>query len=226
VSAQGFMKLLKGYLNLRALIVGPDFALGKDREGNVDQLGVVGKKVGFSVEVVPPLVIDSEVVSSSLIRDVLAQGNLKKATKLLGRYFGICGLVVSGEHRGRTLGFPTANLEVSSDYAMLPDGVYASIAYIKSEAFHSVTNIGFCPTFGGVNRLIETHIMDYESELLGQLIRVDFVDKLRNEICFDDAEQLKAQIGKDLDQARKIISKVGLAKFGSPECGSAKNLIG
>jgi riboflavin kinase/FMN adenylyltransferase len=226
LTAREFMELLKVYLNLRALTVGHDFALGKDRDGNVDQLSVIGKEMGFSVEVVPPLVVDGEVVSSSLIRDVLDQGNLRKATKLLGRYFGICGLVVAGEQRGRTLGFPTANLEVSSDYATLPDGVYASIAYVNGEAFPSVTNVGFCPTFGGVKRLVETHIIAYEAELLGQLIRVDFVDKLRDEICFDDVGQLKLQIGKDVDQARRIISKVELAKSGSPECGSAKYLTG
>ena len=123
LSAQEFMKLLKDYLKIRGLIVGPDFALGKNRQGNAEQLGLLGQSMGFNVEVVSPLVINGEVVSSSLIRQVLAQGDIKKATKLLGRTFGISGMVVSGDQRGRVLGFPTANLEIKPDRASPGDGV-------------------------------------------------------------------------------------------------------
>jgi len=207
LDARAFVKLLKNHLKIRGLIIGPDFALGKNRQGNPEQLGLLGKEIGFTVEVVAPLIINGEVVSSSLIRQVLAQGNIKKATELLGRSFGISGMVVSGDQRGRVLGFPTANLEVRPDQASPGDGVYATFAYVNNEPLPSVTNIGVRPTFGVGKRLIETYIFDYEAELMGQRFRVEFIDKLRGEKCFDSAERLKIQIVKDIEQARVILNK-------------------
>lgn len=208
LSAQEFIKLLSDYLKMRGLIVGPDFALGKDRRGNPEQLGLLGQKMGFSVELIAPLVVNGEVVSSSLIRQVLAQGDIKKATKLLGRAFGISGMVVSGDQRGRILGFPTANLEIKPDQASPADGVYVTIAYTNNEPLPSVTNIGVRPTFGGGRRLIETYILDQQLQLSGKMFRVEFIDKLRDEKRFDSMEELKAQIGKDVEQAKVILRRL------------------
>lgn len=208
LSARKFMQLLKDYLKIRGLIIGPDFALGKDRQGNAELLGLLGQKMGFSVEVVPPLVVDGEVVSSSLIRQALAQGDMKKVAKLQGRAFSLSGKVVTGDQRGRTLGFPTANLEIKPDQASPGDGVYVTLAYTNNKPLPSVTNIGVRPTFGGGKRLIETYIIDYEAELAGQKFRVEFIDKLRGEKQFNSTEELKAQISKDVEQARVILSKV------------------
>ncbi len=208
LSAQEFMQLLKDCLKIRGLIVGPDFALGKNRQGNTEQLGLLGQKMGFNVEVVSPLVINGEVVSSSLIRQTLAQGEIKKATKLLGRAFGITGMVVPGDQRGSVLGFPTANLEIKPDQASPGDGVYVTVAYTNSEPLPSVTNIGVRPTFGGGKRLIETYIMDHEAQLRGQRFRVEFIDKLRDEKRFNSAEELKAQIARDIEQAKVILNKL------------------
>ena len=207
LTATEFMQLLKNHLKIRALIIGPDFALGRDREGNAEQLRLMGEKIGFSVEVMPPLVLDGEVVSSSLIRQTLALGDICKSTKLLGSYFSVRGAVVSGNKRGRTLGFPTANLEMEPEQFLLPDGVYATLTYADGQAFPSVTNIGTCPTFSGGKRLVETHVIDNELNLLGKMLRIDFVEKLRDEQCFENVVQLKTQIAKDIEQARSILSE-------------------
>jgi riboflavin kinase/FMN adenylyltransferase len=208
LSSREFMQLLREHLKVRGLIIGPDFALGKDRQGNAGQLGTMGKEMGFSVEVVPPLLIDGEVVSSSLIRQALSQGNMPKANKLLGRAFSISSKVITGDQRGRTMGFPTANLEIKPDQAAPADGVYVTIAYTNDEPLPSVTNIGVRPTFGGGKRLIETFIIDHEAELHGQRFRVEFIDKLRDEKRFNSAEELKAQITTDVEQAKKILSNI------------------
>ena len=208
LSAQEFVQLLKEHLRLRGLIIGPDFALGRDREGNPEQLRLLGQQMGFSVEMVPPLVINDEVVSSSLIRQLLAQGNMKKAAKLLGHLFRISGLVVPGDHRGRELGFPTANLELRTDQASPGDGVYVTISYIDDKPLPSITNIGVRPTFGGGKRLVETYIIDHKAQLPGKRLSVEFVDKLRNERRFGSAEELKAQIGKDVEQAKAVLREI------------------
>jgi riboflavin kinase/FMN adenylyltransferase len=208
LSARDFIQLLKEHLKLRGLIVGPDFALGKNRQGNVEQLRLLGKQMGFNVEVVPPLVVNGEIVSSSLIRQVLAQGDMKRATNLLGRPFKICGLVVPGDHRGRTLGFPTANIDIKPDQASPGDGVYVTIAYTDSEPLPSVTNIGIRPTFGGGNRMVETYIINHEAELSGKTLSVAFIDKLRDEKRFTSADELKTQITRDVEKAKMVLREI------------------
>ncbi len=207
LTAREFVQLLVHYLNMRGLVIGPDFALGKDREGNAERLRQLGQEMGFSVEVVPAVLLDGEVVSSSAIRQALARGDMKKVEKLFGRLFSLDGKVVSGDRRGRTLGFPTANLDVSLEQALPNDGVYATIAHIDHELVPSVTNIGVRPTFGGGKRTIETYLLDYQGELLGQRLRLDLLDKLREEKRFASAEELKAQIEVDIKQARALLAK-------------------
>jgi riboflavin kinase/FMN adenylyltransferase len=207
LSAREFVQLLKDCLKMRGLIVGPDFALGKDREGDVDKLRLLGKKMGFSFEVIPATVLDGQVVSSSAIRQALSQGDMRMVEKLTGRLFSLSGQVVTGDGRGRTLGFPTANLEMSAEQALPGDGVYATIAHVDHQLMPSVTNIGVRPTFEGSKHLVETYIFDYEGELIGQKFTIDLVDKIRDEKRFDTVEQLKAQIKKDIEQARQILSE-------------------
>jgi riboflavin kinase/FMN adenylyltransferase len=207
LTAQRFVQLLKEYLKMRGLIIGPDFALGRDREGDAEKLRLLGREMGFSVEVIPPVVLDGQVVSSSAIRQALAQGDMKKAEKLFGRLFSLNGVVVSGDGRGRTLGFPTANLELKPEQALPSDGVYATIAHVGRELMPSVTSIGVRPTFGGGKRLVETHVIDYEGELFGQRLALDLVDRLRDEKRFDTVEELKSQMGRDVEQAKQILSE-------------------
>ena len=207
LTARRFVQLLKEHLKMRGLIIGPDFALGKGREGDSDKLRILGEEMGFSVEVIPAVVIDSYVVSSSTIRQALAEGDMKKVEKLIGRLFSLSGQVVSGDKRGRDLGFPTANLDLKPEQALPSDGVYATITHTDDNLLPSVTNIGVRPTFGGSKRLVETYILDFEGELLGQKITIDLVDKLRDEERFDTAEKLKAQMIKDVEQARQILTE-------------------
>jgi riboflavin kinase/FMN adenylyltransferase len=207
LTAQKFVQMLMKYLKMRGLIIGPDFALGRDREGDTDKLRLLGQEMGFSVEVIPPVVVDGQVVSSSAIRQALIQGDMKNVEKLFGRFFSLNGLVVGGDGRGRTLGFPTANLDLKPEQALPSDGVYATIAHVGRELMPSVTSIGIRPTFGGGKRQVETYVIDYEGELLGQRLTLDLVDKIRDEKRFDTVEGLKSQIGRDVEQARKILSE-------------------
>ena len=207
LTARRFVQLLIKHLKMRGLIVGPDFALGRKREGDAQKLRILGQEMGFSVEVIPTVIIDGYVVSSSTIRQALAEGDMKKVEKLIGRLFNLSGKVVSGDKRGRNLGFPTANLDIKSDQALPGDGVYATITHTDDSPLSSVTNIGVRPTFGGNKRLVETYILDFDGDLLGQKITVDLVDKLRDEKRFDTVEELKSQMTRDVEQARQVLQQ-------------------
>ncbi|HEX75536.1 MAG TPA: bifunctional riboflavin kinase/FAD synthetase [Dehalococcoidia bacterium] len=201
LSAREFVRLLKDYLKMGGLVIGPDFALGRNREGDASQLRLLGQETGFSVEIVPPVIVDGEVVSSTGIRRALAQGDMQRVEKLIGRHFSLSGQVVPGDRRGRVLGFPTANLEVATEQALPSDGVYVTIAYFNHEALPSVTNIGTRPTFGSGKRVVETYVLNYEGQSYGQKLRIDLIERLRDEKRFHTAKELKAQIEQDVEQA-------------------------
>jgi len=194
---------------MRGLVVGPDFALGRNREGDVDTLTRLGKALGFSVTVVSPLEIGGEVVSSSAIREALAEGDMKRVQKLLGRPFSIRGEVVAGSGRGAKLGFPTANVNTGAALAMPPQGVYVSRAHIEGVSYPALTNIGVAPTFGGNQRTVEVHIIDYDDDLYGQEISVDLINRLRDEKKFETPEALKKQMAEDVAQGRIILNRGG-----------------
>ncbi len=204
LSSRQFVSLLKKYLRMRGLIIGPDFALGKNREGNAEALRALGQDMNFSVIVISPLKDNSEVVSSTAIRNALSEGNMKRVINLLGRLFRLQGRVITGAGRG--LGFPTANLEVDRNQAIPTDGVYATWAYIGDKTYQSVTNIGRCPTFGDNKRTIETFILNYEGNLYGRELRIDFAERLRSEQRFDSVEELKKQIAEDVKQGIAILN--------------------
>jgi len=208
-SPEEFLGLLKRYLRMRGLVVGPDFALGRNREGDVDTLTRLGKALGFSVTVVSPLEIGGEVVSSSAIREALAEGDMKRVQKLLGRPFSIRGEVVAGSGRGAKLGFPTANVNTGAALAMPPQGVYVSRAHIEGVSYPALTNIGVAPTFGGNQRTVEVHIIDYDDDLYGQEISVDLINRLRDEKKFETPEALKKQMAEDVAQGRIILNRGG-----------------
>jgi riboflavin kinase/FMN adenylyltransferase len=207
LTAREFVQLLMKQLRMRGLVVGPDFALGRNREGDASRLKALGKEMDFSVEVIPAVVIDGLVVSSSNIRQALAAGDMKKVEKMIGRLFSLGGKVVSGDRRGRSLGFPTANVDVKPEQALPADGVYATITRTDHEYLPSVTNIGVRPTFGGTKRMVETYILDFTGDLLGHKLTIDLVDRLRGEERFDTVAELKVQMLKDVEQARRILDK-------------------
>ena len=205
LSAGQFVGLLKKYLRMSGVIIGPDFALGRGREGNADALRKLGQEMNFSVTAIPPIVVNGEVVRSTVIRDALADGDMKRVTNLIGRSFSLQGQVTTGAGRGLELGFPTANLEVDPKQALPADGVYATWAYIDDKAYHSMTNIGRRPTFGGDGRTVETYILNYNSNLYERELRIDIVERLRGERRFDSAEELKKQIAEDVKQGIAIL---------------------
>lgn len=155
LSARQFVSLLKEYLRMQGLVIGYDFALGQKREGDSNTLCALGQDMNFTVTVIPPIKINDEVVSSTAIRNALADGDMKRVHRLSGCFFRLHGRVVTGSSRGIELGFPTANLAVNSDQALPADGVYATWAYIDDKACPAMTNIGLCPTFGGSERTVE-----------------------------------------------------------------------
>lgn len=205
LSPKEFLSLLKKHLRMRGLVVGPDFALGKNREGDTNALRQLGAEMDFNVTVVPPLTVNGEVVSSTAIRKALAEGDMKRAQKLMGRPFRLHGRVVRGDRRGVELGFPTANLDTEAEQALPADGVYTSRAYIDAQAYPSMTNIGIHPTFGGDRRLVEVYLMDYEGDLYGRELAVDIIERLRGEIKFDNPEELKKQIAEDVKRGKAIL---------------------
>ena len=201
LDAVRFINLLKKHLRMRGLVIGPDFALGRNREGNTNTLGTLGQDMNFSVTVVPPVVINGEVVSSTTIRKALADGDMGKVRNLLGRYFSLRAPVITGAGRGTGLGFPTANLDITPGQAIPANGVYATWVYIDDKRYQSVTNIGNRPTFGDNQRTVEVYVLDYHSELYGHELRLDVVERLRDEKQFDTAEELVKQIAKDTKQS-------------------------
>jgi len=204
-----FLSLLKEYLKMRGLVIGPDFALGKNRQGNSDTLRQLGREMGFSVTVVPPMTIDGEVVSSTAIRKALAEGDMKQAQKLLGRPFSLQGRVVAGDRRGTDLGFPTANLDVAPGQALPTGGVYACRAHIDGQSYAAMTNIGHRPTFGGGKQLIEVYLLDYDGDLYGHELAIDVIGRLRDEKKFDNPQQLKEQIAEDIKQGKAMLKTRG-----------------
>ena len=209
LSAGQFIGLLKKYLRMRGVVIGPDFALGQNREGNTDTLRRLGQEMGFSVTVVPPIIIDGEVVSSTAIRNALAEGDMKRVQNLVGRPFSLHGRIIPGAGRGIELGFPTANLDTDPEQALPAEGVYVGWVHIDDQAYPSMTNIGKRPTFGGSERVVEVYLLDYHSDLYGQELTIDIIEHLRGEIKFDTPEELKKQIAEDVKQGRAILKTRG-----------------
>jgi riboflavin kinase / FMN adenylyltransferase len=207
LSAREFTSLLKKHLKMQGIVVGLDFALGRGGEGNIDLLRDLGREMKFSVEVIPSYTIDGEVVSSTLIRQALIQGDMRKIERLMGRYFYLRGKVITSDKRGRILGFPTANLDIKPQQALPGNGIYATITQVDGKRFPSATNIGTRPTFGEGGKTVETHLLNYKGDLYGKEIRVEFVQKLRDEKRFASSEELKVQIEKDVREVEAILAK-------------------
>ncbi|MGP8080733.1 MAG: bifunctional riboflavin kinase/FAD synthetase [Dehalococcoidales bacterium] len=210
LSARDFVSLLVKHLKMRGLVIGPDFSLGKNREGNAAVLRALGQEMGFNVTVVTPKIIDGEVASSTAIRQALADGDMEKVMRLLGRPFSLHGKVARGERRGTELGFPTVNLNVDVKMALPPDGVYATRAYIGGQEFQAVTNIGRRPTFGDNNeRTIESFILHYNQDIYGKDVKIEIIKRLREEKHFDNIEELKKQIAEDVKLGTAILNTQG-----------------
>ncbi len=192
--------LVKG-LNVQTVFVGFDHAFGRGRAGNVGELRRLGKKIGFGVKMVRPVKLRHTAIKSSIIRELIARGDFNRAIRYLGHSYRLTGKVVRGERRGRTLGFPTANLKLDEHKLIPQHGVYAGTALGR----RCVVNIGARPTFGADGVAIEVHIPGYSGDLYGKTIAVELVKKIRNEIQFPDVRELKEQILKDIAISRKVM---------------------
>jgi riboflavin kinase/FMN adenylyltransferase len=205
--ARGFMARLHRHLGMRHLIVGHDFALGRGRGGDVEALRRIGTELGYTVEQIPPFTLDGQTVSSTRIRFALGAGEVEKAAKLLGRPFTVSGTVVYGEQRGRTIGFPTANLEVWPMRVIPATGVYVCRTTVNGTPFGAVTNIGVRPTFEAdpVPPRVEAHLLGFDGDIYGQTLTLEFLARLRGERRFESVDALAAQIRRDVQAAREVL---------------------
>lgn len=206
VTAGEFAELLCRHMRMKGLVLGPDSALGQNREGDAAFMREAGRRLGFWVESVAPLEEESRPVQSRGIREALLGGQVDAAARLLGRRHCLTGTVVLGDQRGRELGFPTANLEVYPDLLWPADGIYASWAIVDGVRRPAATSIGVRPTFGLTQRLVEIYIMDFSGDLYGQTISVEFVGKVRGQEVFDGVEALVAQIDRDVADCRAALA--------------------
>jgi riboflavin kinase/FMN adenylyltransferase len=207
LSARDFMSLLRKHLKMQGIMVGPDFVLGRGGEGDISLLRTLGVEMEFTVHVIPPFTIEGEVVSSTLIRQALARGDMGRVEKLMGRRFYLRGKVITSDKRGRLLGFPTANLDMKPEQALPDNGIYATITQVNGKHFASATNIGTRPTFGEGERTVETYLLDYKGDLYGKQITVQFVRKVRDEQRFSSADELIMQMKKDVQEVDAILAK-------------------
>ncbi len=196
-------------LNVKHLVVGDDFHFGKARRGNFAMLKEMGKVYGFSVEDTGSHKAAGLRVSSTLIRDALNAGDLRQAQKLLGRCYSICGRVAHGDKRGRSIGYPTANIQMFRKNTPI-NGVFAvTMTGIDGIEFQGVANVGTRPTVDGSSKVIlETHLFDFNKEIYGRYVEVHFYQKIRDEIRFQSLEELKAQIVKDVAKTKKIFAEI------------------
>jgi riboflavin kinase/FMN adenylyltransferase len=202
-----FLDFLYKHLQMRGLCVGDDFALGRDREGDIPALKAYGSKIGYRVDILPPVEIPKGVVSSSMVRGALREGDVEFAQKLLNRPYAIKGIVIPGDGRGRTLGIPTANLEIWEQKVLPKVGVYMCTASIGGNEFGAVTNIGVRPTFDkdSLEPRVETHLLDFNEDLYARELKLNFISRLREEKKFPDAETLIDQIMMDIERGKEML---------------------
>jgi riboflavin kinase/FMN adenylyltransferase len=199
-----FIGQLESTHKLAELWVGSDFALGRGRSGTIAALAEIGGSQGFALHVVPPVKIGNEIISSTYIRTLLTQGDVGRAAELLGHRYRVSGPIVHGAARGRTIDFPTANVQVRATRALPGDGVYAALARLEGEPLACVVNLGSRPTFDEHDRTVEVHILEFDLDLYDRRLEVDFVARLREVKRFSSVDELKLQIGRDVEKARQL----------------------
>lgn len=210
-SAAELIRNLIGALRMTELWVGAGFSMGRGREGTTDQLRALAGEMGFALRIIEPLLEEGEPISSTRIRNLLMEGRVREAERLLGRPYTLSGTVSAGAHRGRSLGFRTANLPVDPTRAVPRDGVYVVRAVTADGRRGGVANIGVRPSFDSGERVLEVHVFDYAGDLYGRWMAVEFLEWLRPELRFNSPAELVAQIARDVAEAR--------AMLGMPEVG-------
>ena len=217
LTAREFVDYIERHLRLREMWVGPDYALGRGREGDITRLTEIGAQDGFCVQAVPPLEMDGQVVSSTRIRGLLAKGDVAGAGRLLGHCFSFSGPVIVGDRRGRILGYPTANLAPDPARALPSNGIYACHCFVDpapgsaagapgQALYQAVVSLGTRPTFGDGARLAEAYLLDFSGDLYGRTLTLHFVQRLRDELRFTSISGLIEQIGRDVMHTREVLA--------------------
>ena len=207
LSALDFMRLVSERLGLRSLWIGYDFALGRNREGNFERLTELGMELGYEVQAIGPVKNGTDVLSSSLVRQRIRNGEVAHAAENLGRFYSLSGPVVHGDGRGRKINIPTANVDYPKDKVIPAFGVYACWAWVGGEKHPAAVNIGINPTFTPDKETpnVEAHLLDFSRELYGDELELEFVQRLRDEMKFDGVEALLKQIHADISKTRDIL---------------------
>lgn len=210
-SALEYMQRIKQKLNVRHLLIGYDFALGRGREGNAARLAELGQELGYTVEIIPALSDENGVISSTAIRQLAAAGNVSEAAKLLGYRYRLSGAVVHGDGRGRRINIPTANVAYPREKIIPANGIYVCSALVGSGRYMAATNIGFNPTFTPDKKIpsLEAHLLDFDRDIYGQHVTLEFVARLRDEWKFNSVEALLAQIQDDIQKTRRMLEPGG-----------------
>lgn len=204
ISAEDFVKeILVNKLRAQKLIIGHDFAFARNREGNPQLLKILGKKYGFDVEVIEPVVINNIRVSSTHVKDLIYTGRVDEIKKYLGKNYTIEGEVIHAKQLGRTLGYPTANLKLEENMIIPKRGIYATKVYIENEVYIGATNIGYNPTVNGEKMSIETNILQFDKDIYGKTIKLEFLERIRDEKKFKDLNELKIQLKMDTNYIYK-----------------------
>ena len=197
---------LERKLAIKKIIIGHDYTFGQNKKGNDTYLISAGQELGFDVEVIDAFKEGEEIVSSTLIRNLILQGKVAAAGKLLGRWYNVAGPVVTGFGRGIKLGFPTANIDPEKE--LLPSaGIYAAFVEVEQKRYRAALNIGEKPTFADYTFTFEAHLLNFEGDLRGKRLNTEFVEKLRDIIKFDSPEMLKKQITADVKKVKEILLK-------------------
>jgi len=206
-TAFDFMQRLKTQLGLEHLILGYDSTLGKNREGNAKRLTEIGSELGYAVEVVSAVSDESGVISSTEIRKLVTVGKVDEAARLMGHPYRLQGLVSLGDQRGRGIGFPTANLEYAREKVLPAGGIYACQAYLGDEKYKAAVNLGTNPTFTPDKQTInvEAYLLDFDREIYGEMMRLEFIVRLRDELKYNSVDALIKQIHLDVEQTREVL---------------------
>ncbi|MGL5650276.1 MAG: bifunctional riboflavin kinase/FAD synthetase [Paraclostridium sp.] len=200
ISATDFVKtILHEKLKCKMVIVGHDFTFARNKEGNAGLLESLGENYNMKVKVIEPIKIKGIRVSSSYIRNLINDGNVSEIKDFLGRNYFLEGEVIHARKIGRTIGFPTANLKAEDKLIIPKNGIYAVKVYIKNKVYYGATNIGYNPTVNGKALSIETNIIDFDEEIYGEIIRVEFLYRIRDEKKFNSLDELKSQLRKDVN---------------------------
>lgn len=206
VPADEFMARLLGSVQLRRLVTGPDFALGRGREGNVEWLRRHGAEHDYDVETIEPVLVEGKELHSSEIRRLVTLGDVDAANRLLGREFALLGTVEHGHQVGRGLGFPTVNVSIAPNKLVPGAGVYAGRARVGGDVYKAAIGVGYRPTFGGTDLTVEAYLLDFEGDLYQQRVEIAFTAHLRDEVKFTSPAELAEQMRRDVDDTRRLLS--------------------